>query len=123
MGTVRDRGGSNPVHRNQANARERDRTHRLVIPTSSARCTRPFERPIMLTVNQAFCSLRALIPTEPKNRKLSKIETLRLATSYIAHLDTQLHSTDSVICSAALGARSGFKICTFCLAARSKTNK
>ncbi|KAK3911364.1 Transcription factor 15 [Frankliniella fusca] len=97
----RDRGGgsTNPVHRNQANARERDRTH---------------------SVNQAFSSLRALIPTEPKNRKLSKIETLRLATSYIAHLDTQLHSTGSTVCSAALGTRSGLKVCTFCLAARSK---
>lgn len=34
--------------------------------------------------------LRTLIPTEPKDRKLSKIETLRLASSYIAHLGTQL---------------------------------
>jgi transcription factor 15 len=30
------------------------------------------------------------IPTEPVDRKLSKIETLRLATSYIEHLATQL---------------------------------
>lgn len=34
--------------------------------------------------------LRMLIPTEPADRKLSKIETLKLATSYIAHLDSQL---------------------------------
>ena len=34
--------------------------------------------------------LRELIPTEPVDRKLSKIETLRLATSYIEHLATQL---------------------------------
>lgn len=38
------------------------------------------------SVNSAFSTLRNLIPTEPKNRKLSKIETLRLATSYIEHL-------------------------------------
>lgn len=38
------------------------------------------------SVNSAFTTLRLLIPTEPKNRKLSKIETLRLAKSYIAHL-------------------------------------
>lgn len=55
--------------RSQANARERDRTH---------------------SVNTAFTTLRTLIPTEPKDRKLSKIETLRLASSYISHLGTQL---------------------------------
>ncbi|XP_058448616.1 pancreas transcription factor 1 subunit alpha isoform X2 [Malaya genurostris] len=51
--------------RSQANARERFRTH---------------------SVNSAFTNLRLLIPTEPRNRKLSKIETLRLAKSYISHL-------------------------------------
>ncbi|XP_017777617.1 PREDICTED: transcription factor 15 isoform X2 [Nicrophorus vespilloides] len=61
---------ANPVRqRSQANARERDRTH---------------------SVNSAFSLLRNLIPTEPKDRKLSKIETLRLASSYISHLGTQL---------------------------------
>jgi hypothetical protein len=58
-----------PPQRNSANARERDRTH---------------------SVNTAFVTLRTLIPTEPADRKLSKIETLRLATSYIAHLSTVL---------------------------------
>lgn len=48
-----------------ANQRERDRTH---------------------SVNSAFVELRHLIPTEPVDRKLSKIETLRLAVSYINHL-------------------------------------
>ena len=48
-----------------ANQRERDRTH---------------------SVNSAFIELRHLIPTEPADRKLSKIETLRLAVSYINHL-------------------------------------
>ena len=53
--------------RQAANARERNRTH---------------------SVNAAFEALRVLIPTEPSDRKLSKIETLRLASSYIAHLGT-----------------------------------
>ena len=44
------------------------------------------------SVNGAFHHLRGLIPTEPVDRKLSKIETLRLATSYIEHLVNQLNS-------------------------------
>uniref|UniRef100_A0A8C6XW21 BHLH domain-containing protein n=1 Tax=Naja naja TaxID=35670 RepID=A0A8C6XW21_NAJNA len=55
--------------RQAANARERDRTH---------------------SVNTAFSTLRTLIPTEPADRKLSKIETLRLASSYISHLANML---------------------------------
>ncbi|XP_069359550.1 transcription factor 15-like isoform X3 [Maniola hyperantus] len=56
----------------QANARERDRTQN--------------------SVNMAFNALRVLIPTEPPDRKLSKIEILRLAGSYITHLDNQLYT-------------------------------
>lgn len=37
-------------------------------------------------VNVGFENLRKLIPTDPEDRKLSKIEVLRLATSYINHL-------------------------------------
>ncbi|CAI2733429.1 unnamed protein product [Schistosoma spindalis] len=44
------------------------------------------ERTRTASVNDAFLMLRNLIPTEPINRKLSKIETLRLASSYISHL-------------------------------------
>lgn len=51
--------------RGQANKRERVRTE---------------------NVNVGFDNLRKLIPTDPVDRKLSKIEVLRLATSYINHL-------------------------------------
>lgn len=51
--------------RGQANRRERVRTE---------------------NVNAGFDNLRRLIPTDPSDRKLSKIEILRLATSYINHL-------------------------------------
>ncbi len=44
------------------------------------------ERARMHTVNSAFDHLRQLVPTYPSNRKLSKIETLRLACSYIQDL-------------------------------------
>ena len=57
--------------RQVANQRERDRTH---------------------SVNSAFLLLRSLIPTDPVDRKLSKIETLRLAGSYISHLNTILNT-------------------------------
>ena len=50
------------------------------------------ERDRTQSVNSAFSSLRELIPTEPLDRKLSKIETLRLATSYIQHLAVQLNA-------------------------------
>ncbi|VDD79659.1 unnamed protein product [Mesocestoides corti] len=48
------------------------------------------ERTRTASVNDAFVMLRRLIPTEPLNRKLSKIEILRLATSYISHLNSIL---------------------------------
>lgn len=90
--------------RQAANARERDRTH---------------------SVNTAFSALRTLIPTEPADRKLSKIETLRLASSYIAHLANVLmlaeSGGDGPPCTRhreALVHGSGGAlrpICTFCL--------
>ena len=48
-------------------------------------------------VNIHFINNRELIPTEPVDRKLSKIETLRLATSYIEHLASQLTRGNNVI--------------------------
>ena len=90
------------------NSRERDRTH---------------------SVNTAFVELRTLIPTEPPNRKLSKIETLRLASSYISHLHTVLIAGVDVIDQpcirhpALLAHLYGIstpcttRTCTFCLSA------
>lgn len=102
--------------RQAANARERDRTH---------------------SVNTAFTALRTLIPTEPADRKLSKIETLRLASSYIAHLANVLLLGDAcgsggdgqpclryqgVVHGAGLqvGATPLRPICTFCLSNQRK---
>lgn len=87
-------------HRAIANARERDRTE---------------------SVNYAFTMLRSLLPTDPPNRKLSKIEVLRLATSYIQHLDNVRSAifqgnTTSDIC-----AKSGKSFCTFCITASKNT--
>nr|AAA19969.1 basic helix-loop-helix transcription factor [Homo sapiens] len=111
-------GGAGPVvvvrQRQAANARERDRTQ---------------------SVNTAFTALRTLIPTEPVDRKLSKIETLRLASSYIAHLANVLLLGDSADdgqpCFRAAGSAKGAvpaaptrrqprSICTFCLSNQRK---
>lgn len=89
--------------RTHANARERDRTQ---------------------SVNTAFVTLRTLIPTEPADRKLSKIEVLRLATSYIAHLNTVLmvgaDCLDQPCIKHQAMLRGGMEclpkaVCTFCL--------
>lgn len=98
--------------RQAANARERDRTH---------------------SVNTAFTALRTLIPTEPADRKLSKIETLRLASSYISHLANVLllgeECLDGQPClryqsilqnSNNLSSPSLRPICTFCLSNQRK---
>ncbi|XP_059177453.1 transcription factor 15-like [Physella acuta] len=99
----RSAGGQCGKPRCSANARERDRTH---------------------SVNTAFVTLRTLIPTEPADRKLSKIETLRLAASYIAHLSTVLMvgaecSEQPCIKHQAMirGHEMPKPVCTFCLSA------
>ncbi|MBN3300936.1 TCF15 factor, partial [Amia calva] len=98
--------------RQAANARERDRTH---------------------SVNTAFTALRTLIPTEPADRKLSKIETLRLASSYISHLanilllgEDCLDGQPCIKYQAILQSASNISnpaprpICTFCLSNQRK---
>ncbi|XP_077128503.1 helix-loop-helix protein 13-like [Ranitomeya variabilis] len=58
-------GPSVKVHRHTANIRERRR---------------------MLSINSAFEELRGKVPTFPYEKRLSKIDTLRLAIAYIALL-------------------------------------
>ncbi|XP_052684062.1 E3 ubiquitin-protein ligase TRIM71-like [Crassostrea angulata] len=101
-----------PKQRMAANARERDRTH---------------------SVNTAFVTLRTLIPTEPADRKLSKIETLRLATSYIAHLNTVLMVGSDCVDQPCIKHQAMIRggvdnlpktLCTFCLSAsKTRPNK
>ena len=89
--------------RRHANARERTRTH---------------------SVNDGFLTLRRLIPTDPPNRKLSKIETLRLASSYIWHLNSLLTHSDEISTTECLPfddmhyvtcTKDTERICTFCV--------
>lgn len=60
---------SMPVQRNAANARERAR---------------------MRVLSSAFCRLKTKLPWVPADTKLSKLDTLRLATIYIQQLRTSL---------------------------------
>ncbi|XP_011870137.1 PREDICTED: basic helix-loop-helix transcription factor scleraxis [Vollenhovia emeryi] len=77
-------------------------------------------RSSLCSVNTAFSALRTLIPTEPADRKLSKIETLRLASSYISHLDAMLVAgaidQPCTRLSESGGACPRPRVCTFCLA-------
>lgn len=79
------------------------------------------ERNRNASVNDAFLMLRRLIPTQPLNRKLSKIETLRLATSYIAHLNSVLMTgipASEQPCQRHFNSSCGGSrpaVCTFCV--------
>ncbi len=63
-----------PIQRNAANARERAR---------------------MRVLSKAFSRLKTTLPWVPADTKLSKLDTLRLASCYIAHL-RQILDEDSV---------------------------
>ncbi|XP_051909660.1 transcription factor 21 [Hippocampus zosterae] len=67
--------GGKESHRDAANARERAR---------------------MRVLSKAFSRLKTTLPWVPPDTKLSKLDTLRLATSYISHLRRLLqdHSLD-----------------------------
>ncbi|KAK7079102.1 Heart- and neural crest derivatives-expressed protein 2, partial [Halocaridina rubra] len=58
-------------------------------------CANKKERRRTQSINNAFAELRECIPNIPADTKLSKIKTLKLATSYIAYLMEVLHSEDS----------------------------
>lgn len=78
------------VPRQKINARERYRTFKWVQKSDMIR--QSIQSVSGCSVNAAYEALRGLIPTEPVNRKLSKIEIIRLASSYITHLRSTLHT-------------------------------
>ncbi|XP_025074079.1 LOW QUALITY PROTEIN: basic helix-loop-helix transcription factor scleraxis [Pogonomyrmex barbatus] len=122
------RGKEEPTkQRYQANARERDRTHRLDTDRTTTGTQFEGTRSSLCSVNTAFSALRTLIPTEPADRKLSKIETLRLASSYISHLDAMLVAgAIDQPCSRLLESSGVYstrpQVCTFCLAMHKRYN-
>lgn len=54
------------------------------------------ERRRTQNINAAFAELRKHIPNVPSDTKLSKIKTLKLAMSYIHHLEFQLEGEEQV---------------------------
>ncbi|XP_052122238.1 helix-loop-helix protein 13 isoform X1 [Frankliniella occidentalis] len=64
------------VQRHAANVRERRRMQR----------SGPDRPPVKISINSAFDELRVHVPTFPYEKRLSKIDTLRLAIAYIALL-------------------------------------
>lgn len=69
----------------QLSKAERRRRRRATTRYRQAHASR--ERVRVEAFNQAFSLLRSLLPTLPPDKKLSKIEILRLAISYIAYLE------------------------------------
>nr|AHA51304.1 HLH domain-containing protein [Charistephane fugiens] len=53
------------------------------------------ERSRIEHLNCAFITLRSRIPTQPSDVKLTKVETLRLAMSYIMHLEKLVADIES----------------------------
>ncbi|XP_026680237.1 helix-loop-helix protein 2 [Diaphorina citri] len=81
-------GSSYRVQRQSANIRERKRMIRSGEPRS-----RHDRAPVKISINTAFDELRGHVPTFPYEKRLSKIDTLRLAIAYIALL-RELLATD-----------------------------
>ncbi|XP_029348745.1 helix-loop-helix protein 2-like [Echeneis naucrates] len=75
---------ADPVHAPALSREEKRRRRRATAKYRSAHATR--ERVRVVAFNVAFAELRKLLPTIPPDKKLSKIEILRLAICYISYL-------------------------------------
>ncbi|KAI6186770.1 BHLH domain-containing protein [Aphelenchoides besseyi] len=67
---------------------EKRKRRRATVKYKNLHATR--ERLRVESFNLAFAKLRALLPTCPRDKKLSKIEILRLSIAYIYHLNCLL---------------------------------
>lgn len=78
-------GKGRSIHPQQLSREEKRRRRRATAKYRSAHATR--ERIRVEAFNVAFAELRKLLPTLPPDKKLSKIEILRLAICYISYLN------------------------------------
>ncbi|NXE99523.1 HEN1 protein, partial [Menura novaehollandiae] len=74
-----------PGRKEPLSREERRRRRRATAKYRTAHATR--ERIRVEAFNMAFAELRKLLPTLPPDKKLSKIEILRLAICYISYLN------------------------------------
>lgn len=65
------------------------------------------ERSRVQTLRHAFLELQRTLPSVPPDTKLSKLDVLLLATTYIAHLTRSLQDDAEVPADAGLGALRG----------------
>lgn len=72
------------------------------------------ERRRMQSINEAFEGLRSHIPTLPYEKRLSKVDTLRLAIGYISFLADMLNSTGGPDCEFAGGVEKPRKVIIHC---------
>ncbi|NWT09683.1 HEN1 protein, partial [Vireo altiloquus] len=79
------RGGEEGARKEPLSREERRRRRRATAKYRTAHATR--ERIRVEAFNVAFAELRRLLPTLPPDKKLSKIEILRLAICYISYLN------------------------------------
>ncbi|XP_038017909.1 helix-loop-helix protein 1-like [Motacilla alba alba] len=77
--------GAGPAGKEPLSREERRRRRRATAKYRTAHATR--ERIRVEAFNVAFAELRRLLPTLPPDKKLSKIEILRLAICYISYLN------------------------------------
>ncbi|XP_036966595.1 helix-loop-helix protein 2-like [Acanthopagrus latus] len=82
--TLLDSQPARSVHVAGLSREEKRRRRRATAKYRSAHATR--ERVRVVAFNMAFAELRKLLPTLPPDKKLSKIEILRLAICYISYL-------------------------------------
>ncbi|XP_053857303.1 helix-loop-helix protein 1 [Vidua macroura] len=78
-------GAAGPAGKEPLSREERRRRRRATAKYRTAHATR--ERIRVEAFNVAFAELRRLLPTLPPDKKLSKIEILRLAICYISYLN------------------------------------
>lgn len=77
---------SKPKHGSKHSLRKNSRKRRKLSGMKRIAATTR-ERSRIEHLNCAFITLRSRIPTQPTDVKLTKVETLRLAMSYIMHLE------------------------------------
>ncbi|XP_064257781.1 LOW QUALITY PROTEIN: helix-loop-helix protein 1 [Passer domesticus] len=85
LGAGAGSGGAGPAGKEPLSREERRRRRRATAKYRTAHATR--ERIRVEAFNVAFAELRRLLPTLPPDKKLSKIEILRLAICYISYLN------------------------------------